>query len=260
MLKPSLIYWMFSLSLLCSSFALHSLDETTEPYLKEADINQIFNTHVKVYYTEEYMHRYVPLPLEKNNLPWRWETKDFARIVPLLEFEKFIKTNNISSRKALAFNGINDPEWYYITCENIVEASYLSNKDKYDLHNLQLPESGFDFVMLNNTLEHVYDPIRCLRNIYRYMDPNGILYVEVPVNSMPHDTPWHYYTGFTPTGLGAMAVAAGFRILHIGQWGNHEYLQKMYATKDWPDYRQFANPGFNDLSHPISAWIFAIKD
>ena len=71
--------------------------------------------------------------------------------------------------------------------------------------------------MLNQTLEHLYDPILCLNNVFNHMRTGGILYANVPAVNIPHLTPFHYYTGYTATGLGAVVKSAGFEILKIGQ-------------------------------------------
>ena len=184
--------------------------------------------------------------------------RDFARVIAVLEFENFVTSNNISAHKGLAINGT-DPEWSYLPECAITSIDYEKDPVNYDLHTLNLPEKDFDFVMVNQTLEHVYDPICCLKNIYDHMVPGGILYLNVPANNIPHSTPFHYYTGYTPTGLGAVVQAAGFEILSIGQWGNLEYLKKMFETNDWPDYRALQNPGKNDINCPIITWIFAKK-
>lgn len=226
--------------------------------LSDTDINEIYDTFVKPNYTEEYKKRYVPMPLHKNKLLWRWEGKDLPRVFALLEFERFVVEHNIHCNKGLAINGL-DPEWNYLPCKRIVQIEYEKNPEKYDLHKLNLPEKDFDFVMVNQTLEHVYDPIKCLENIYKYMADGGILYLNVPANNIPHGTPFHHYTGFTPVGLGAMVKSAGFKILSIGQWGNLEFLKKMFETNAWPDYREFNNPGLNDMNCPCITWIFAIK-
>ena len=63
------------------------------------------------------------------------------------------------------------------------------------------------------------------------MRKGGILYFSVPANNIPHETPFHYYTGITPTGAGAMVRAAGFKILSIGQWGNFGYIKKSSILK-----------------------------
>ncbi len=240
------------------TFILIVLYSNAKTHLSDADINAIYNTFVKPNYSNEYKMRYSPLPLHKNNLPWRWEGKDLPRIFALLEFERFIVKNKIHCNKGLAINGL-DPEWNYLPYKKIVQIEYADNPEKYDLHTLNLSQKDFDFVIVNQTLEHVYDPIRCLENIYNHMAPGGFLYLNVPANGIPHATPWHYYTGYTPVGLGAIVKAAGFEILSIGQWGNLEYLKKMFDTNSWPDYLQFTNPGLNDMDCPVIAWIFAVK-
>lgn len=243
--------FLITISVLCTFYL--------QARLTDADIQAIYDKYVKPNNTKEYSLRYVPIPLHKNNLPWRWEDKDFPRVVALLEFERFVKDNNISCQKALSLNGSNDPEWYYIKTKQIIQANYEDDPVKYDLYTLNLPEKDFDFVMVNQTLEHVYDPIRCLENIYKHMRPGGILYLNVPANTIPHNTPFHFYTGYTPTGLGAVTQAAGFVILSIGQWGNVEYMTKMHGSNYWPDYRALTQAGFNDPLYPIITWIFAAK-
>ena len=231
----------------------------TALYLNKHDIQEIYNNYIVPNMNHEYALRYVPLPIEKNNLKqWRWEGKDFPRIIALLEFGRFVAMSHLSCEKGLAINGL-DPEWSYLLAKRIVQIDYEKDPVNHDLHTLNLSDNDFDFVMVNQTLEHVYDPICCLENIYKHMRVGGILYLNVPVNNIPHSTPFHHYTGYTPVGLGAVVKAAGFKILSIGQWGNLEYLIKMHKTLSWPDYKQLENPGFNDIKHPVITWVFATK-
>lgn len=229
------------------------------PTITDQEIEDIYNSYIKPNFTNEYSQRYVPLPLQKNTSSWNWKGKDFPRVISLLEFERFITANNIVSTKALAVNGIDDPEWKYIPHQYLIDALYPANPIKHDLHKLDLDEKDFDFVMINQTLEHVYDPITCLKNVYQYMRSGGILYINVPANSIPHSLPFHYYTGYTPIGLAVIAKLAGFNILSVGQWGNVEYLNITQKNHSWADYTQFANPGSNDLDNPVITWIFAVK-
>jgi hypothetical protein len=112
--------------------------------------------------------------------------------------------------------------------------------------------------MVNQTLEHLYNPILALQNIYNYMAVGGLFYANLPVCNIPHDTPIHYYTGITPTGLGAMLKLAGFSILKIGQWGNVAYFKQMFDNK-WSDYTYSDNPGYNDMDCPLITWCLAVK-
>ena len=136
--------------------------------------------------------------------------------------------------------------------------NYVDDKINHDLHNLQLPEADFDFFMSNQTLEHTYDPVEVARNIYKHLRPNGIVYMNVPAITIPHSTPLHHYTGFTPTGLGCIFKSAGYKILDIGFWGNQQYHDYLFAHNTWPDYRQVTNFS-SDISRHVTTWIFAQK-
>jgi SAM-dependent methyltransferase len=248
-----LIPFFFFLSQCCTSQLL------PKQIVTDHDINEIYRTHIAPNKTQEYAQRYVPLPLKKNTFNgWKWEGKDFPRVIAILEFERFVSANKLSSQKGLAINGI-DPEWHYIPSNQIIKIDYEKDPKNYDLHTLNLPDKDFDFVMVNQTLEHLYDPIGCLENLYKHMRVGGILYLNAPADSILHSTPYHYYTGFTPTGLGVILKAAGFTILSIGQWGNAEYLTKMHVLHIWPTYQELTNPGLNDVDTPVIVWAFATK-
>lgn len=213
--------------------------------LSEKDIKDIYS---KVYNIEPC--KYVPLP--SNDKKWKWEEKDFPRVIALLEFAEFIK--DYSFNRVLSFNGMSDPEYEFLVFKDFVNYDY----PEQDLHVLDLPDRDYDFVMLNQTIEHLYNPILALKNIYRYLKIGGIFYANVPVNNIPHDTPLHFYTGVTATGLGAMVKLAGFDIIKIGQWGNKIYCRQMYDNL-WSDYTYHNEPGYNDLDCPLITWVFAVK-
>lgn len=230
--------------------------------ISDSDIQNIFEQYINPLSNQEYCQRYVPLPFDKNNLSWRWEHNALCRVISLLEFGRFVQDHNIICKKGLAING-RDPEWCFLEVEPSLITDYEKNPLKFDLYTLDLDEKDFDFVMCNATLEHVYDPLLCLENIYKHMVHGGILYLCVPANGIFHSMPFYFYTGFTPMGIGAVIMAAGFKILRIGQWGNLEYLKKMFETNSWPDYvymqTVMKDPGYNDLNVPVTVWAFAIK-
>mgnify|MGYP003132800612 FL=1 len=58
--------------------------------ISDSKIEELYETYIKVNFTEEYKNRYHPLPTEKNNKDWKWEDKDFPRVISLLEFERYI--------------------------------------------------------------------------------------------------------------------------------------------------------------------------
>tara|TARA_R110001583_G_scaffold148486_5_gene300397 strand:- start:4325 stop:5026 length:702 start_codon:yes stop_codon:yes gene_type:complete len=227
--------------------------------LSDSKIEELYEEHIKVNYTEEYKNRYHPLPVDKNNKNWKWEGKDFPRVISLLEFERYVKKYDFQIEKLLLFNGYDEPETEYLEgrYKQILNINYGDNPEKYNLHNLQINDDNFDFVTVNQTLEHVYNPYTCLTNIKKYMTKGGYLYINVPACNVPHSEPFHFYTGYTPMGLAALAHETGYEILEMGQWGNKEYLGRLFGITGqrwWADYTMLENPGINEIENPVITW------
>ena len=225
-------------------------------------IQELYAKYVSVNYNEEYKKRYENLPLNKNNKNWKWEGKDFPRVISLLEFERYIEKYKFKINDLLIFNYDSDPELEYLDgkVKNIHKVNYDEDPINCDLHALNLPKKDYDFVCLHQTLEHVYNPHQCLNNIKSHMSDGGYLYINVPACNAPHSEPYHYYTGFTPMGLVAIAYQLGFEILEVGQWGNVEYHINLWTRNPgWSDYTQLSNPGINEIENPIITWILLKK-
>ncbi|HBW85540.1 MAG TPA: SAM-dependent methyltransferase [Crocinitomicaceae bacterium] len=50
----------------------------------------------------------------------------------------------------------------------------------FDLHEIPLEDNRFDVVFCNHVMEHVKDPIQCMREIYRVMNNGGWAIMQVP--------------------------------------------------------------------------------
>lgn len=223
--------------------------------MNEDEITFIYHNFVENKNNIDYCNKYKDLLKILNTTNWKWEDKDLSRVISLLEFKEYIKS--FSFKKSLIFNGCSDPELQYLNTDTITYFDYEKNKD-YDLHSFQSNEL-FDFFMLNQTLEHTYDPCLVLRNIYNIMEYGGLIYINAPSLCPPHNTPFHYYNGFTPTGLGSIISQAGFKICDIGFWGNKDYVQYLFEYNDWPDYRKINNYT-NNINYPVISWAFAKKE
>jgi SAM-dependent methyltransferase len=224
--------------------------------ISKEQIQEIYDRYVKINHTSEYDTRYSSLPLQFNNKNWKWENKDFPRIIALLEFKRYMEQYDFYFEDVLSFNNYSDPEYEYLKYKSITNLNYDDDPVNNDLHVFKT-DKKFDFAMINQTIEHLYDPLTAIKNIFTHLKPGGIFYANVPANNIPHCDPFHYFTGLTPTGLGVIVKLAGFEILEIGQWGNKEYLNKLFDL-GWIDYRYLSNTG-NDKTCPIITWILARK-
>lgn len=53
-----------------------------------------------------------------------------------------------------------------------------------DVHQLPFCDNLFDSVVANNILEHLYNPLKALQEVYRVLKPDGRLYALVPLDAM----------------------------------------------------------------------------
>ena len=84
-----------------------------------------------------------------------------------------------------------------------------------DIHALPLPDNDFDCVFCTGTLEHVRDPARAVRQIYRILKPGGLVHIDVPFIQGYHADPTDYWR-FTIDGL--RVLCEGFEELESGTY------------------------------------------
>lgn len=232
----------------------------------ESEIFNIYNTYVKK--DESYYKKFEKLPFDLNNKNWKWEGKDFPRIWCLLDFKDWMKKYNIEhfnsvlSNQPAGYTGTNlsDPELEYITWDNIDFIPYSGGSN--DFHTLDLGKKDYDFIIFNQTLEHLYNPFLSMEKIFNHLKPGGFLFTSVPTINIPHMTPFHF-NGLTPMGLCMLMLSTGFEILELGFWGNVDYIKYIFERGDWPDYRELIdNDGLikNEKDKNAQCWILVKKN
>ena len=108
-------------------------------------------------------------------------------------------------------------------------------------------------------LEHLYNPVLCVQNVYNQLVKGAYFYCNVPTLNLIHGYPENFITGFTPVGLGCLLKQAGFEILEIGQWGNLEYIESVFFKNNWPFLSNSPIPTHNIFERPCQCWILARK-
>jgi hypothetical protein len=60
-------------------------------------------------------------------------------------------------------------------------------------------------------------------------------------------------------GLAVLFLSAGFEIVEIGQWGNFDYIQRLFGTQTWPGYDMLQQNNFvsNEENNVCQCWILA---
>lgn len=209
----------------------------------------------------QYFKKYEKLPLEKNDDLWKWETHDFPRIPCLLDFREYIEKYKIKSPNKLLITSKEDPEPLYLTPKEVECKEYNIQTNENDLHTLNLKNKDYDFVIISQTFEHLYNPLLCLNNIKDHMISGGHIFISVPMINIPHMTPFHYW-GINQMGLVTLFASLDFDILEIGQWGNKKYIDYIFTTHKWPDYRDLIDSNGvipNEQQNICQCWILARK-
>ena len=223
---------------------------------------QIYEKHVNL--PDSYFKKYEKFSDFLNHPDWKSiiykpATTDFARMWTILDFKEWIFKYKINPVKKLLVT-CNDPEEFYIQYLYKRKADYELDRLNYDLHNLNLPEKDFDFILFSQTLEHLYNPYMAMERIAEHVKPGGYVFTSVPTVNIPHMTPIHFQ-GFTPMGLAVMFMSVGFQVIEIGQFGNIDYAHHLF-TKGWPFYSDLMDKdGYirNDRDKPMQCWILAKK-
>ena len=219
------------------------------------ELNKLYVDKVKL--PESYFNKYTHLP----NCPvirwnYNWSNHDFPRNWCILDFIEWNNKYNINIQH-LGYTGDNDPELDFITPLKKTLVSYPA----YDLHNISTHfKNEFDFFLFNQTIEHLYNPFEAIKQIYEIVKPGGYVFTSVPTINIPHMTPIHF-NGFTPMGLAMLFKTSNFEIIEIGQWGNFDYISKLWGTHSWPGYESLNHNNVitNEERNVCQCWILARK-
>lgn len=207
---------------------------------------------------ESYFKKLSPLPLQLNDKNWKWEGKDFPRIPCILDFREWVEKYNIKHTNKLLSTSLSDPELEFVTYDEMEFMPYENGNG--DFHTLEM-DKKFDFIIFNQTIEHLYNPFLSMKNLYNITNEGGYLFTSVPTINIPHMVPFHF-NGYTPIGLCMLMKSVGFEILELGYWGNYNYLSQLFLKQDWPSYRDLVDFNGNITNEPqntAQCWILVKK-
>lgn len=221
----------------------------------EKEIKEVYQS--KVLKSNDYFMKYRVVPRDKmpSWYSW-WHLHDFPRVWIILDFKEWISKYTIDNGESLGYTSKIDPEIGFLKYKKMDYLPY----PEYDLHKALPEKNKYDFFVFNQTLEHLYNPLLAVSNIYDAIKPGGYVFTSVPVVTIPHMVPFHFGT-FTPMGLCMVFMSVGFEVCETGQWGNSDYISKLFATQAFKSYEDLKkdNCVSNEPLNESQTWILARK-
>ena len=152
-------------------------------------------------------------------------SKDWIRI-PMYEaiynfFDNFSKKVNLKNKVAIEIGGCEG------TIRNILEKfgvdyQIAGEYPQIDIHHLPYQGNSFDFLILDQVLEHVEKPWIAVEEVFRVLKPGGICIATAPFLYGYHPSPKDYFR-YTPDGW--RSLFSKFEILEADGWGNVELVK-----------------------------------
>ena len=150
---------------------------------------------------------------------------------------------------------------------DLIHFQYDPITKQNDLHVAEsYPAAKVDFILLSQTLEHVYNPTLVLANLFHALDKGGYLFVSVPFINKRHSGSSNdpngvfHFTHYTPAGLMAVLMSVGFEVVELESWGNKNYVRRILLEEEskqsWPTLRELGEYSNNPWL-PVQTWALA---
>lgn len=196
-----------------------------------------------------------------NLLPDSFYDQQYSRAAMYISHAKFLAKHLCGKQerdlKIIEFGGSNG---FIKTLFNSSCYEVAPNAPMVDIHDLSaFPRNYYDFVILDEILEHVEKPWVAIEEIHQILKPGGCLITSSPFLIAVHKVPNDYWR-FTKDGIAVLLKK--FSTVETYSWGNPSavtYLMKgmMVSVRDTINAGQF------DLSNiekfAISVWAYAWK-
>lgn len=181
----------------------------------------------------------------------------WCRVVMNRDTRAFVTKHDTPKMDALEISGTHwksTPFKFYFptaypqfdVCKNIVS----TNRPDYP--------TKFDFIFIDQVLEHVAEPLKALSNINRMLKPNGVAVVTTPFLIRLHGSPQDHWR-WSETGMRLLLQEAGFEPGRIitKSWGNRACV--IANLDEWVDFDPAVHSLENEENFPCVVWAYAQK-
>ena len=115
-----------------------------------------------------------------------------------------------------------------------------------DLSDIPVEDERFDRILFNQVLEHIPEPPLVLAELYRVLEPGGLILCSVPLFYEEHQKPYDYFR-YTQFALRKLFEDAGFVIERI------DWLEGYFGTVSY-QFSQMYRHLPKDIGHLQLGW------
>jgi 2-polyprenyl-3-methyl-5-hydroxy-6-metoxy-1,4-benzoquinol methylase len=138
--------------------------------------------------------------------------------------------------------GIEPNNGYASYCKNLLSLPIINNV--YEKANIK--KDSYDVIHLNEVLEHMRDPIVVLNDIYSFLKPDGIAFINVPDIELDMHAPstrFHYahIYNYNHITLKKLIQKCGFEILNLGTNTTKIVAKKNLSNQEYQDVKLDGN-------------------
>jgi len=107
---------------------------------------------------------------------------------------------------------------FFSSAEKYVGMDYLTDRSKPDVvgsaTDIPMSDASFDTVVCTEVLEHIPDPLKAMREMYRVLKPGGYLILSTPMYWPRHEVPYDYFR-YPYDGLLHLIKTSGFELIQL---------------------------------------------
>lgn len=181
----------------------------------------------------------------------------WCRVVMNRDTKEFVTRYDTPNLEALEISGNN---WQKIPFKFYFPTAYPQFDICTNIISTANPDypTKFDFIFIDQVLEHVRSPLQAMKNIHLMLKVNGVAVVTTPFLIRLHGSPEDHWR-WSETGLRLLLQEAGFQSDRIitKSWGNRACT--IANLDDWVNYDPAIHSLDNEPDYPCVVWAYAQK-
>jgi SAM-dependent methyltransferase len=145
------------------------------------------------------------------------EVKNFAANIPESAYVLDAGSGNQPYKHLLSHANYESADFEQID-KSYAQTTYVCN-----LNNIPTENARFDYILFNQVMEHLPEPLAVLKELNRVLKPNGKILYSGPLFYEEHQVPYDFYR-YTQYALINMFTSSGFKVERL------EWLEGYFGT------------------------------